>query len=377
MKLSRFLLIVIIVLPSLTAFSQKRTSKKFIAEDDLSVYLQQQIDTSGRDPIAGIAISIVKDKEIIYLKSFGVSNINTQKHLLPTDNFHVASISKTFTAAAVVQLSESKKICLDSPLYKYLPYFKMADNRYKIITIRQVLNHTSGLPDVEDYQWEKQISDDEALERNTRSIDTCILISEPGREYHYSNTGYDILGDLIAKVPRKSFENYMKQHLLDKLKMYSSSFLLSDILLNRRTSPHTNVPLEVSKIYPYNRMHAPSSTLNSNVVELSNWIITNLNNGSYKGNQVLSSSEVKLMQSPTFTIDSSSGRQIGLSWFIYPYKKYSIINHDGADDGYVSVLCMIPALNCGFVILFNSDQVNSYNIKNHVLDLIIKTFGKN
>ena len=365
----------IALLLSLTAAAQKITSKESLALDEISKYLQQQIDTSKQNPIAGIAVSIIKGNKIIYLKAFGVSDIQTHKSLSPKDNFHVASISKTFTAATIMQLSESKKLCLDSPLNKYLPYFKMADNRFEKITLRQILNHTSGLPDVEDYQWEKHISDEGALERNTRSIDTCLLISEPGKEYHYSNTGYDILGDLIAKMIGEPFERYVKQHLLANLKMYNSSFLLSDIPLGKRTSPHTGMPLEVSKVYPYNRMHAPSSTLNSNVADLSNWIIANLNNGFYKGNRVLSASEIKLMQSPTFTIDSSLRREICLSWFIYPYKEYSVINHDGADDGYVSVLCLIPTLNCGFVILFNSDEVNSYSIKNYVLDLIIKTYG--
>lgn len=366
----------IALLLSLAGSSQTTTSNKSASLDKLSIYLQKQIDTSKHDPIAGIAVSIVKGNEIIYLKSFGVSDIETHKRLSPKDNFHVASISKTFTAATIIQLSELKKFCLDSPLIKYLRYFKMADSKYKIITIRQILNHTSGLPDVEDYQWEKHIYDEGALERNTRSIDTCLLISAPGQEFHYSNTGYDILGDLIAKTTGESFESYIKQYLLANLKMYNSSFLLSDIPLNKRTSPHTGVPLKVSKVYPYNRMHAPSSTLNSNVADLSNWIIANLNNGFCKGNQVLSANEVKLMQSPTFTIGLISGRQIGLSWFIYPYKEYSVINHDGADDGYVSVLCLIPALSCGFVILFNSDEVNSYSIKNYILDLMIKMYGK-
>jgi CubicO group peptidase (beta-lactamase class C family) len=358
------------------AWSQSRSVRQNKILDSLSSYLQTQIDTAKLSPTPGVAISIVKGNKTIYLKAFGVSDLTTNKRLAAKDNFHVASISKTFTAAAILQLVQSGKLRLNDRLVQHLPYLHMADSRYKQITIRQVLNHTSGLPDVDDYEWEKQITDAVAPERLTRSLDTVMLISVPGKEFHYSNIGYDVLGDLIAKVTGNTFEVYMKHHLLDKLQMSKSSFLLSDIPLTMRTSPHIGVPSKASKVYPYNRMHAPSSTLNSSAAELSNWIIANLNKGAYKGKQVLSGEAIQLMQSPTFTIDTGSHRQIGLAWFVYPYKGYTIINHDGADDGYVSSLCMIPSLDCGFVVLFNSDEVDSYTIKNHILDMLIGLYGR-
>lgn len=336
-------------------------------------YLQTQIDTSEESPVPGISIAIVKGKELIYFKSFGVVNIKTKQPLKPDNTFHVASLSKTFTAASILQLTEKKKLRLDEKLTHYLPYFSMADERYRDITIRQVLNHTSGMPDVEDYEWEKAVADKGAAERWTRSLTNHKLIATPGTEYHYSNMAYDILADVVAKVTGKSFEQYVKETILQPLQMVKSSFLLSEINPSWRTTPHTGIPLKISFIYPYNRMHSASGTLNTNVIDLSHWMIANLNKGMYKTSRILSVASVTIMQTPTFQIDSSSQRAIGLSWFIYSYRGVNLINHDGRDDGYVSTLCLIPSHQIGFVILCNSDEADSYRIKNDMLDMLLSS----
>lgn len=344
--------------------------------EKIDSYLQAQVDTAKLSPTPGITIAIVKGNKLVHSEAFGVANLETKSQLKPESSFHVASISKTFTAAAIVQLAERGKLDLNEKITHYLPYFSMADSRYKEITIRQILNHTSGMPDVDNYEWQKNIVDSGAAERWTRSLASVHLLSKPGEKFHYSNMAYDVLGDMIGKVTGQSFEDYLQRHILSKLNMQNSSFLLSDIPVSVRTSPHVGLPLQVSKVYPYNRMHAPSSTLNSNVIALSNWIIANLNKGIYNGNQVLSAKGISLMQSPTYKVDSVSGRSIGLGWFSYPYKGISIINHDGADDGYVSMLCIVPSRDFGFVILFNSDEVDSYSIKNYVLNALLEIYDK-
>ena len=125
--------------------------QKFIKIDS---FLNAQLDVQK---IPGIAIAITSGDRIIYKKGFGVTNISTRKPLEPFHNFHIASISKTFTATAVMQLAERGKIDIDKTLTTYLPYFRMTDERYKVITIKQMLNHTSGMPDVDDYELDKKI----------------------------------------------------------------------------------------------------------------------------------------------------------------------------------------------------------------------------
>jgi CubicO group peptidase (beta-lactamase class C family) len=219
----------------------------------------------------------------------------------------------------------------------------------------------------------KGVNDEGAAERWTRSLTTQKLLATPGTTYHYSNMAYDVLADVVANVSGQSFEQYVKENILQPLQMDRSSFLLSDIKPSWRTSPHTGIPLKVSPVYPHNRMHAPSSTLNTNIIDLSHWIIANLNQGAYKTSRILSGTSTAMMQTPTVQIDSSTHQAIGLSWFIYPYRGVTLFHHDGADDGYISTLYLIPSRQLGFVILFNSDEVDSYHIKNRVLDMLISS----
>ncbi len=367
--------VIFLILLALSGCFIKPVAQQNSVFEKIDSYLQAQVDTAKQSPVPGITIAIVKGKKLVYAKAFGLANLETKRPLKPESNFHTASVSKTFTAAAIVQLAERGKIDLNEKVVHYLPYFSMADSRYKEITIHQILNHTSGMPDVEEYEWQKNVVDDGAAECWTRSLTSLHLLSKPGSEFHYSNMAYNVLGDVIGKVSGQSFEAYMKSEILSKLNMQNSSFLLSDIPHSLRTSPHVGLPLKVSKVYPYNRMHAPSSTLNSNVMALSNWMIANLNEGVYEGNRVLSSKATTLMQTPTFTIDSVSGRSIGLAWFHLPFEGTSVIYHDGADDGYVSALYMVPSRHLGFAILFNSDEVDSYSVKNFVLSALLELYS--
>src|SRR5688572_33222198 len=130
--------------------------------DQLDKLFNRLIDSAR---IPGIAVAITRNDSVIYAKGFGVKSVESKEPVEPVSLFHMASVSKPFMATVVMQLVESGKINLDEKLISYLPYFKMADDRFKEITIRQMLNHTSGFPDVKDYEWEKPQLDTGAAER--------------------------------------------------------------------------------------------------------------------------------------------------------------------------------------------------------------------
>ena len=133
-------------------------------------------------------------------RAYGVRKLGKGEKLTPNHIFHFASVSKHFVATAVVQLAEKGKLKLDDPVVKHLPYFRLADERYREITIRQMLNHTAGMPDVEDYEWDKPQFDKGAAERYVRSMSSEKLLWAPGTDWKYSNMVFDVLGDLIAKL---------------------------------------------------------------------------------------------------------------------------------------------------------------------------------
>ncbi|MHA1940025.1 MAG: serine hydrolase domain-containing protein, partial [Candidatus Thorarchaeota archaeon] len=135
--------------------------------------------------VPGFTIGVVKDGTVAYCKAFGVKNLDTGDKLTTRSLFHQASLTKPLVGTAIMQLVEKGKVSLKDPIIKHLPYFKLRDKRYKIITIRQMVTHTSGMPDVQDYEWANPVYDDGALERYVRRLDAEQLITAPGEKYRY------------------------------------------------------------------------------------------------------------------------------------------------------------------------------------------------
>jgi len=120
--------------------------------------------------IPALAVSVVADGTPALVRGRGVRSAGTEKTVDADTVFHAASVSKTFTATAVMQLMERGAVSLDDRIAAVLPEFCMADDRYRKITIRQLLCHTSGMPDVSDYHWDKPEHDDGAM---GRFVDSC------------------------------------------------------------------------------------------------------------------------------------------------------------------------------------------------------------
>jgi len=305
--------------------------------------------------LTGLAIGIVKDNEIVYAKGFGVKNIETKEPITTKSLFHMASVSKPFSATAIMQFVEQGKVDLDDPVVKYLPYFKLDDERYKEITIRQMLGHISGMPDVSNYHWDKPEYDDGALERYVRSLADEKLIAAPGERFSYSNMAFEVLGDVIAKISEESFEDYVKKNILDPLEMHESTFLKKKVSPKLATTPHVmKLKTVVSDIYPYNRAHAPSSTLHSNVLEMCNWAAANMNKGAFKGKKILKPESYDILWEPAKLNNAETGRA-GLSWFLRTYKEIKTVSHGGGDVGYRTYFIMMPEKSTAGVVLSNCD----------------------
>lgn len=336
----------------------------------LEIYIQEKMKDFD---ITGLAIGIVKENEIVYAQGFGVKNIETKKPITTKSLFHMASVSKPFSATAIMQLVEKGKVDLDDPVVKHLSYFKLNDERYKEITVRQMLGHISGMPDVLFYFWHKPEYDDEALERYVRSLNEKKLIAAPGEKYSYSNMAFEILGDLIAKVSGISFEDYIKKNILDPVEMYESTFLKKNVSPELATTPHmkqkTNVV--ISKVYPYNRAHAPSSTLHSNVMEMCNWAMVNMNKGTFRGKQILKSSSYDLLWEPAKLGDGVKKGPCGLSWRIGYYRGLKTISHGGRDIGYTSYFVMLPEKSIAVVVLSNCFFAPIVEIKDAALNVML------
>jgi CubicO group peptidase (beta-lactamase class C family) len=360
MKKSRsFVLVGLIVLLTLTSgFVTAQESPNQI-EEKVDPLIQQVMKSYD---LPGLAVAIVKDNKIVYAKGFGVKNLKTKEPITTKSLFHMASVSKPFSATAIMQFVEQGKVKLDDPVVKYLPYFKINDERYKAITIRQMLSHISGMPDVRDYQWDKPEYDEGAAERYVRSLNDRELIAAPGERFSYSNMAFEVLGDLIAKVSGMSFEDYVKTNILNPLDMKESTFLKKKVSPELATTPHVmQLSTDVSDIYPYHRAHAPSSTLHSNVLEMCNWAVANMNKGTFKGKDILKSESYDVLWEPA-KLNNGKTAQVGLSWFLRKYREIETVFHSGGDVGYRTFFIMMPEKKTAGVVLSNCDFAPTGNI---------------
>jgi CubicO group peptidase (beta-lactamase class C family) len=330
------------------------------------------IDQAIKDyDIPGFVMAVVADGKTVYTLTRGVRRLGASEPLTERSLFHMASVTKPFVATAIMQLVEAGKVDLDQPVQRYVPYFRLKDPRAASITVRQMLSHTSGMPDVGgNYEWEKGTADEGALERFVRSLTDRELIAAPGERFQYSNMAFEVLGDLIAKVSGETFEGYVKKHILSPLGMKDSTLLRAEANPKLTTSPHVlgdRLTVVVSPVYPYNRMHAPSSTLHSNLVDMSRWALANLRRGELGGRRILKASTYDVMWKPS----GDPKRPAMISWFEGERGGHRTIAHGGGDTGYRSHLLLLPDDGMAVVMMINSDAVPGSEIAAAAHDVVL------
>ncbi|QHW33881.1 beta-lactamase family protein [Paenibacillus rhizovicinus] len=327
-------------------------------------------------PMPGLAVGVVFNNRTIYAKGFGLTNAASGEPVGTGTLFHQASISKTAVATGIMQLAEQGRLELDAGIVAYLPYFHMADDRFRLITVRQLLNHTSGMPDEEDYEWDRPQYDDQSLERYVRSLRPRSLLSEPGENYAYSNIGYEILGDIIAKRSGTSFEQYMKERIFEPALMRESTYLKSEAD-DRLAAPHVlslqhGYGGKVSDVFPYHRAHGPSSTMYAHVEDMCRYAIVHLNKGITADGQALLTQESydELWTSYAATGHGEESANIGLSWFIGTYKGQRMVSHSGMDTGFQSHLVLLPDKSIAVAVMANADY-GWLTVGSSILDFLL------
>jgi CubicO group peptidase (beta-lactamase class C family) len=297
--------------------------------------------------------------------------------------FHLASVTKPFVATAVMQLVEDGKMCLDCPLRDYLPYFSMQGPGADRITIRQILTHTAGMGDTSDFRWTTPEYDDGAVERYVRSLTPVRLDFAPGSSWRYSNRGFDVLADAIAKADGRPFESVIQQRILTPLGMRRSTLLMSDIDSARMARGHRRDGSPVG-YYPYNRRHAGSSTLHSTLDDMLRWAAANLERGAVDQRRILPASAYDELWRPYRDIRTTIAEQasraghvfpydsmaIGLSWFLPVEQGRQLVYHSGSDPGFASNILLSPAEQIGVVVLINGSGADPRALSRALLDAV-------
>jgi CubicO group peptidase (beta-lactamase class C family) len=309
---------------------------------------------AARASAPGFSVGVVIGGEIAFLGGYGVMDLKSRVPVDPDSIFNVASISKTFTATALMQLAEQGKVRLDAPVTIYLPEFRMKDERFRDITVRHLLTHEAGLEHGRFNPWATPRMDDGALSDKLAELKSKKLKFAPGSAYLYSNWGFCLAGGIVARVTGMSFEASLHERILAPLKMTSSSFDFRNLNRSRLTHPHPKRffvfgdPVS-SDTYPCDRSWAPKGGLFSSAADLCQWLKVALDRGS---------SGTLLTQAGWEAMWDASGRRspnMGLGWFVNRNLKGNrAVTYLGESLGYGCRMVILPEQGMGYVILYNA-----------------------
>src|SRR5438128_9530052 len=266
-----------------------RSNEPDIASIDAYVSAQMQANH-----IPGVALGLVHNDQIVHLRGFGSAD-QSGRAVTPQTPFTLASVSKSFTALAVMQLVEASKVKLDAPVQRYLPWFRVADPVASArITLRHLLYHTSGLPSTDCESDQVTIS----LEQYVRSLKSVVLDRPVGSRHEYCSTNYDVLGLIVQTVSGQPYALYLQQHVFAPLQMHDSFASEPEARRDGLAQGHRwffGVPTPFD-YYPLSQV--PAGGLISSAQDMTHYLVAQMNGGRFGSTSVLSSAGIATMHAP-------------------------------------------------------------------------------
>ncbi len=306
--------------------------------------------------IPGVALGIIQNDHLVHLHSFGVAD-NTGRPVTAQTPFRIGSITKSFTALAVMQLVETGKIDLDAPVQHYLPWFRVADAQASAqITVRHLLNQTSGISTLAgNAYWDSQ----DSLEATVRRLHSVPLSAPVGTRFQYSNINYSIAGLIVATVSGQSYADYVKQHIFAPLEMRHSHITAASALADN---------VAVGHLYSMGRVYAdigvappvyqPAGFVSASVEDMSHYVVAQLNGGRFNDTTVLTAKTMAQLHQPGIFIGEvptgPKDTYYGMGWVIGPINDMPTIWHNGDTGRYHAMVIMAPPQHLGIVLLANA-----------------------
>jgi D-alanyl-D-alanine carboxypeptidase len=352
------------------------TPKQVANVTELEAYLNRLV-ASGNPP--GLSIVVVKDGQVIYNNAFGFADGPNNLKATPETVYHWWSMTKIPTAVAVIQLQEQGKLNLDDEVTKYLPWFdvKYPSTGSPSITIRNLLQHSSGLPDTIPAMigW---VHYNDATPNQTAVLkkylpDFNTLKFEPNTQAVYSNLNYMALGAIIEAVSGQTYESYMTGNILQPLGMSHTGFVYSPALAEHESAGtlpvvHFYTPLMPTLLDPkalvrerdgkllwLNRFYieaTPSTGLIGSAPDVAKFMMMYLNRGALNSEQVLSPESISTL-TETSPID---GR--GLGWYMGESDGERYLEHMGGGPGFATTMRLYPDTGIGIAILANGTDLD-------------------
>ncbi|MGW0436314.1 serine hydrolase domain-containing protein [Micromonospora sp. NPDC003197] len=261
----------------------------------------------------GSAVAIVRGDQVAYQRTWGVDG--DEQPVTGQTPFLLGSVAKPFTALAVMQLVEAGQVELDTPILRYLPWFRLADAAAaEKITVRQLLTHTSGLPGIESSGLtDRGDNTPDGLTRSVQDLTRLRPTATPGQTYQYSGANYQVLGALVEAVTGQPFGAYLRRNVLDPLDMRHTATTSAEAAAIGLTAGHRYHFGRPQRFdLPYDTSGVPYGYLAASLEDLTHFATTQLTGGRYGDSQLLSASGIA--QSHTGQVAVGNRGRYGLGW---------------------------------------------------------------
>jgi CubicO group peptidase (beta-lactamase class C family) len=335
------------------------------AADDPQAKVDELFRKMDTTVTPGCALSVMKDGKIIYERGYGMADLDHNVPITPSTVFHVASMSKQFTASSIVMLAQEGKLSLDDPVRKYIP--ELPDFGVPV-TIRQLIHHTSGLRD----QWDlldlagwryslDLITDDDVLSVISRQKE---LNFTPGSKHMYSNTGYTLLAQVVKRVSGQSYREFTTARIFEPLGMKSTHFRDDHAEIVKNIAYGYEPDKDTFKIGITNFDTVGATSLLTTVEDLAHWD-ENFYNPRVGGPAMIKQLQERGKLNNGEQLDYAFGLVIGT------FRGLATVDHGGADAGYRSDMIRFPDQHFSAACLCNTAAADPSQLTRKVAEIYL------
>lgn len=343
-----------------------------IAQESKAEAAIQQI--MKENPVMGLSVAVVKNNKFIYTQSFGYKDAETNTLLTNENIFRIASISKSFSATAIMQLVEAKKLSLDQDVSELIG-FKVRNPKFPetIITLRLMLSHLSSINDAQGYFELDSINPAKSV-----NWEKCYNSYEPGKRFEYCNLNFNMIGTIIEKISGERFDDYIQNHILKPLQLYggfyvngldkskfatiyeyqsgASKFVVSPGAYNPRNEAFATYQMGYST-----PIFSPTGGMKISAKDLATYMMMHANYGKYNGVRIISKKSSKIMQNAVSNLEpygfalETPGKLIDA---------LDMVGHTGSAYGLHSAMFFHPQEKFGIVVISNGchpGETSGYN----------------
>jgi CubicO group peptidase (beta-lactamase class C family) len=332
--------------------------------------------------VPGVAVAIVKDGNVVYLKGHGVRAVDHPDPVTPHTLFPIASCTKAFTTTAMALLADEGKMAWDDPVSKHLPYFHLADPKAdKEVRLRDLVCHRTGLRG-HDLLWYRSPWPPEEIVRRAGRLP----LDKPFRQaFQYQSTMFTAAGLAVAAASGTPWHEFVRKRLLQPLGMDDVVFTTTDA---RRTPdyafPHRlndRGQAEIIAFYPIERPE-PAGSIHASAHDLAKWLIFQLGDGTARRRRLVSAKNLDETHTPQIPIPmdrldraffpETKRMDYAMGWVVQDRRGVTMLAHAGAIDGFRAQLTLVPEHKLGIVLLDNLHQTRmNIALSQALLDLLL------